>query len=239
MKQAELLIYVVTAIVGAAGLAFPLVFPQVFPSLGPDGQVLLGFALSIFTLLVGDRLASAQREHASYARLDQKVSEIVQKLPDTYYLREIPFATDAMVYIADNLPRCKAVLNTRMAPEAIEAHGVARTMFGTAMKDSIRHGTRWRDVLSAQFEEAGQACLADLADAKGSYKYFLVDCSAPTINFIVMDYGAGHREVVFGWIMSRLHQDDRPAYLSADQRLVRFFESVHEHLIATAHAKDK
>jgi hypothetical protein len=125
--------------------------------------------------------------------------------------------------------------------------GAARGVFPVAppsisswersLRTAIRSGTVFREIISSGWVPHAQERLEDLQGAGGMYEASRVSCDlAAFLNFYVLVYKNGSKEVFFGWVMSPSHGFDQPCIRTSEPRVVQLFENWHADLFAKGEA---
>jgi hypothetical protein len=239
MRLTEAVSYIVTVCIGALFAALPFLFPQLLPQLEPEAYERLAFTLSIVVLIIGDRIASAQREAHAYEKIDALVGRLESQIPELWQTRQFSTASEALFYLAAGLVDAVVVRSTRMAEDLILPHRSSADVFERAMEKAIEVGARWHDVFSGNFADLARERQSRYQHMTGSYKATIVDCRAPTVNFTIVTRRDKTKEVVFGWVMSGKSQDEVPAFASSDLRIVKFYEDYFDHLLFSAGLREK
>ena len=104
-------------------------------------------------------------------------------------------------------------MTTRQTVEDKGIHSLQE--WRAAARKAVERGTKIIDICSEDYEREATALIEDLKSAKGYYEALVLKGKVPVfLNFIVLEYRGGFKEVWFGWLMAQGYGDD--------QRFVRF-----------------
>ncbi len=185
-------------------------------------------ALSIGVFLVTDRCAASARETNLHASMCRAIESLASRFPQLTAIVCYPNCNAAMEYLCCRIPDARVAWNTKISIDAVPAHHSVADAYEQAIQKGLRSGLVYKDVISAGFKHYAER-LAEYAKTRsGEYRYAVNDAQTPTfLNFIVLEYGSGEEEVVFGWATSSKHGNEQPAFCVRDSRVVQYFKSYH------------
>ncbi len=178
------------------------------------GKLTLGAFVSILVIIGVDKGAELliRRER------DQKLNENFEKLNKKLDIASCIYrgrASTALYYVLENLKRAHTVYNTYISCGVAHAFSYDEEAIDALSKgyfDFLSKGGLWVDVISDPSGKYYKEILMGKdrndvqrenrgiqADRKGAYIYNEFKSNFPSINFIILEYGGGDREVFFGW----------------------------------------
>jgi ABC-type multidrug transport system fused ATPase/permease subunit len=188
----------------------------------------LTLTFSLFFLLVSFLLAHYQKldEIATSVQnfTDGLNKRLKQELPHIQVLRAI-LADAALKEIAASLGDARVVRNTRILGDKLrggyqseEGREYARIF----EKRLIRGGMIAYDVINTSWQDYARDLLAKVPDQH--YRCYVVANSLPSfLNFIVLEYADGERDVYFGWAISPTRGFEQVCFHTTENRVVSFF----------------
>ena len=208
---------------------------------GITGVQLRGYltlCASLVILLIGYLLAYYAKlediEKSLNVSWREVTAGIQAGLPRIQSIRALS-ADMALQEVATKLPQAHIALNTRIVSDAVETRYKSKEgqQYEAAVKESIKSGTIFREVVSAKWADYCRALSAKNADRQ--YECRLADNTLPSfLNFIVLEYKSSEREVYFGWAISPARGFDQVCFQSSEERLVSFFRDWHLELMAAS-----
>src|SRR5690349_18821256 len=203
----------------------------------------LGIALSIVLVLIPILIAfylqsnRLERRVSAEVRMESSriVDQLSQSIPQMARLAVMPGDT-AYDYLVNNLPFAERAWNTRLAGAGIvpKYNSESGRRYREALCQALIKGLRFDEVVST-------AWVADAAQLEGEvrrkrpapdYSYHVLKGDMPPIvNFIVLQYADDRKEVVVGWLNSRIGGGYDPlAMLFREQRIVGYFQVWYDEL---------
>ena len=242
-RKGEYVAISVGIFVGAVGLWLGTYDP-LWASIGLPAELRapLTTATSLFALLVSFLLAFYLQQAsvlaaitASEGRIESKIAEIVSSIPRVQST-SCQNADEALRSISNAIGRASTVLNTRIAPTCYDTYPPSLKKWDRAIATAVRAGTIFREVVSPCWAALSAERVVELG-GKGIYQGYVVATELPAfLNFSVITFQDGTKEVWFGWLMSQSHSFDGTVARSTEQRLVQLFESWHASLVGSARA---
>lgn len=160
------------------------------------------------------------------------VTEVINTMPHIQPFRCIPCEA-AILEISAKLSRVKLVWNTRIVASAAPS-GYPNTVGKTwtdAVISGLQHGLHFRDVISSAWVDYCTELRDNINVEGGSYDAKVVGIDIPSfMNFIILEYIDGSKELYFGWALSPLYGFDQNSFLTTEGRLIHFFESLFSEL---------
>ena len=186
------------------------------------------FLLSSFIIALNGRFSDFHEETEALIR---KIQSQTPQMP----LFAVMSGDDALLELCFSLKRAKIALNTRMLSDDAEAGYPSQVgkKYEATTKASVRAGLTLKDVVSNKWLPYCQSLSRELSNASGDYRGYHIGSSFPSfLNFIVLEYPEGHKEVFFGWAISPGRGFEQPCFRTNEVRLVQFFKNWHEDLCA-------
>ena len=194
--------------------------------------LLLTLCAPIVLFLMADKVTSALSYRAEARRQRDWLSQVV---PTIAAFRVFPNSRAAFEYLKSNLCSARRILNTRVGIREAGESAVSsvQTAFDRLVKRALVNGVHYSVVVSQQYDDHRTALqeYVDIRKPLGQLRSGVLDVNTPVINFIVLEREHAS-EVVFGWVVTRNYDHTKPVFLSRDERLVEFFASYHDSLIA-------
>lgn len=186
------------------------------------------FYFSVVVLMIGQWFVTVLE--------GQKTSENSKRLYDAVknylHVTTVGSPENAIEYIAGRLPALREVQNTSLNTED-ESERSDEKLYQSGSYEKLcaeiplhcREGLIWKDVGDIR---AVKRLRSTYAASLGSntrnsrYKYKLLTHSEPQINFILLEYRDGSKEVLFNWDFRGLGQDPT-VLISRDPRIIEMF----------------
>jgi hypothetical protein len=209
-----------------------------FFGVAQEQRVLLSIALALMFSNVGFLLAMYfQQTDFMAQQSDQsarQVASIVSMIPSTkLYLFQT--GDEAMITLAKLLPTVKTVWNTRIFTGSTNpTNHPGFSAWDTALRDSVRLGLTFREVVSAGNEDLARLRQHSVVGGRGVYEASVLRYQLPSfLNFCVVESHAGTKEVWFGWVISRGSGFEGTVVRTAEARVVALFEHWHGELFGS------
>jgi len=198
----------------------------------------LGFLIAVYFQQsdFSDEITSQQTEMTERLLSAQatEFSQILNALPSTEVFTYYP-GEKAMSSLTAILPNMHKALNTRMLTiEANKTNHPALSPWDEAVRESVRNGLTFREVLSAGNEPLALGRIDAADGGRGIYEASLLAYNLPSfLNFIILEGRDGSSEVWFGWIVSRTAGYEGTVVRTSEGRIVKLFEQWHSELFAS------
>lgn len=167
----------------------------------------------------------------------QKTAENSDKLHDAIknYLHVTPVGSpeEALRYIEGRLPAIREVMNTSFNIED-ESERSDEKLYQTQVYDDLSRAIAvncssrliWKDIGDSlalnRFRKTKEQCVDTSKGGPLKYKYRIITHNEPQINFILLEYAEGSKEVLFNWDFRGLGQDPT-VLISRDNHIVEMF----------------
>jgi hypothetical protein len=167
----------------------------------------------------------------------QKTAENSDKLHDAIknYLHVTPVGSpeEALRYIEGRLPAIREVMNTSFNIEE-ESERSDEKLYQTQVYDNLSKSIAvhcsnrliWKDIGDTlalnRFRKTKEKCVETGKGKQLKYKYRVISHNEPQINFILLEYSEGSKEVLFNWDFRGLGQDPT-VLISRDNHMVEMF----------------
>jgi hypothetical protein len=199
------------------------------------GSLTTGF--SIFTLLFGFLAAFyLQQEDAASAVARENVSLMGQMISSIPHLNLFSFHTgdEAMRLIANEFGRAHVALNTRIFHgDYNPTSNPAFASWDRSLRRGVRSGLSYKEVVSRGNCDLARERARSLRATVGSYDAVWIDYLLPSfMNFIVLEYPGGVKDVWFGWLVSQGAGFEQHVIRTTESRIVQLFEQWHRELFA-------
>lgn len=198
------------------------------------------FFVSVLGLLIGQWWATVVEIQKSTTN-SEKVYDAIKN-----YLHVTPVGSpeEAMRYIADRLPALREVQNTRLnIPDEVERSN--EKLYESDIFDRLireipwycKQDLIWKDIGDNQALPLFRKLRGEAAGEKSSkYKYKLLAHVEPQMNFILLEYRDGAKEVLFNWDFRSAGQDPT-VLISRDRQIVEMF-AIHYTMLWRRAAED-
>lgn len=205
------------------------------------------FFVSLIIILIGNTINNVIETHNSnskYDKIQYEVEEHHKAMSDTVknHMDVIPIGTPqvALSYVFENIKDISDIGNTSFTLED-EADVADINLYNTRTYDTISNrianfvnkGGIWRDIGDGYAKKrfsSFESNLQKLFPQKiENYKYKLLLQTVSQINFILLNYKDGRKEILFNWDFKSAGQTPI-VLLSRDQQIVNMFASHFEYL---------
>lgn len=201
-----------------------------------ETKAIAAFFFSMVTLMIGQWLVTVTELQKSAQYSDRLYDAIKNYL----HVTKIGSPEAAFRYIHSRLPILSEVQNTRLNT-ADEIERANEKLYESNVFDRLtrdipsycREALIWKDL----GDQGAAAGLRDILHQTktagpgkgGRYKFRLLTHAEPQINFILLEYKSGEKEVLFNWDFRSTGQDPI-VLLSRDNHIVEMF-TVHFHML--------
>lgn len=205
------------------------------------------FFVSLIILLIGNTINNVLETHRSndnYEKIYDEVEEHHKAISDTVknHMDVIPIGSPqvALSYIFDNMQDINDIGNTSFTLED-EVDVVDIQLYNTNVYNQIsseianfvNNGGFWRDIgdeyAKKRFNFFEKNINTQYPQKVSNYKYKLILQTPSQINFIILNYKDGKKEVLFNWDFKSAGQNPI-VLLSRDSHIVSMFSSHFEYL---------
>ncbi len=182
------------------------------------------FALAGFLVAVFDKLAEVS------SKVERHIGDLPLRVRN---FRTFDNSNQALTYIAGRLSLASVVRNTRIVAHNLtrpeDFAGQERENYEDGVRKLIERGAFVYDVVTKHWE-SDAIKLAKLKNAKSYRCRVLRQDLPPCLNFTILFFGPGDRELIFGWALSAAAGFERQCFLTTDDHVIDFFEKWHEDL---------
>lgn len=194
------------------------------------------FLLSIVVLIINQNISTNHEIQKASVYSDR----IYEAIKDYMHVTPLGSPEKAMQYISGRIPILREVKNTSFNIEgemerADEKFYTTEPYLDSQQKIAIytTKGMIWKDLgdqyAISRFRRLHQASSTLTKARESKYKYKLLSHNEPQLNFIILEYKDGGREVLFNWDFRGLGQDPT-VLLSRDRQIIEMFSIHYEHL---------
>ncbi len=223
MKK-EIIIYLSSILLSGIMLLVGL-FSKLYPvdaTLNP----LVSLVVSIFIIIIGERIANFQREEAKLEKFESKLP------PNLTGIEQFNNLDEALNYITSKIPKAEIIYNTRIEKmnEKQRAARDSEKKYREVIDMSIsKKDVEFQEIVSDSFKNNAIERFKLTAES-GTYNAKYIDIIPPSfLNFTILDYGNNSREILIGWatsgLKSELHQ---PTFMIKDNRVVDYFQQIFD-----------
>lgn len=187
------------------------------------------FFLSIIFLMIGQWFATIQELQKTTTHTDRLYAAIKNYL----HVTPIGSPAEAFRYILGRMPVLCEVKNTSFNYE-YETERADEKLYETEIYDEVSRNVSLLCCQQLLWKDIGDALALDrfrfiyenaLQNSKGraiKYKYKIISHNEPQINFIILEYNDGTKEVLFNWDFRGMGQDPT-VLISRDNHIVEMF----------------
>jgi hypothetical protein len=208
-----------------------------------ETKAIAAFFFSMVTLMIGQWLVTVTEVQKSAQYSDRLYDAIKNYL----HVTKIGSPEAAFRYIHSRLPILSEVQNTRLntsdeierATEKLYESNIFNRL-NRDIPSYCRDELIWKDLgdlgATAGLRDIHQRTMSINSGKAGRYKFKILTHTEPQINFILLEYKSGEKEVLFNWDFRSTGQD--PIVLvSRDTHIVEMF-SVQFHMLWRSAAND-
>lgn len=194
------------------------------------------FLLSVLILIINHQFTTTNEMQKNSEVSDK----IIDAIKDYMHVTSLGSPRKAQEYINGRLPSLREVQNTSFNLE-FESERANEKYYNTetfeALGRLINHHCRksliWKDIGDqysvTRFRTLDQSITKSARGGQHSYSYRVIQHREPQINFVLLEYADGSREVLFNWDFRGTGQDPT-VLLSREQQIVRMFAEQFAHL---------
>lgn len=192
-------------------------------------SALPAFFLSVVILLLGQAITVAQESHRSSAVSDK----IYRAVRDYLHVTPAGSPEEAIRYIKARIPSLREVKNTSFSIDD-ELERVDEKLYETSRYTELCQdiayyscrGLLWKDVgdgfAAKRLRSIRSACDNISRGSRDGYRHKLIAHTEPQMNFIIMEYQDGTKEVLFNWDFRSAGQDPI-VLISRDRQIVEMY----------------
>jgi len=194
------------------------------------------FLLSIVILIINQNISTGHEMQKASLYSDR----IYEAVKDYLHVTSLGSPEKSMEYIASRIPALREVKNTSFNLED-EIERADEKFYETgsyvnATQQIALYSTKnliWKDIgdhfALERFRSINKSSNAISKENGHNYKYKLINHNEPQINFIILEYSDGSREVLFNWDFRGLGQDPT-VLISRDRQIIEMFSIHFAHL---------
>jgi hypothetical protein len=194
------------------------------------------FLISVVILLIAQNIEMS-REIRNANKYSDRIYEAVK---DYLHVTTLGSPESAMEYVIKRLPVLREVKNTSFnlhdEHERADEKFYETETYSSAMGQIALYSTRktiWKDVgdsLSVnRFRLINENASRIAKGRKFNYKYKLMSGNEPQLNFIILEYQDGKKEVLFNWDFRGIGQDPI-VLISREYKIIEMFSIHYAHL---------
>lgn len=231
---AEILIYTLCLILALVAYVFGI-SDDFFGLLSdPTHSILASFFGGILIFLIGDRITAGIREHLLKTAIANSTTKAFSGIPQINNVIEYPSSDHAMRYLTSRIPDAAIMLNTKISKEKVEPRSDVGPEFHKAIKKAVKSGLCIKDIVSEKYHDTAEEFKNESDSMTGTYQYSVMQEAPPCfLNFIILEYSTGEKELMFGWATSNYMGTEQKAYMIRDSRVISYFEKYHTALFNT------
>lgn len=197
---------------------------------GPEIRGGLTTAVSLFVLLMGFLFAIYIKAQAQEDVLGKALSDLKFQIPQISAFKVID-ANNALLYLKCQLPLIKSIVNTRIASDGnAEYHTSEGKSYNDAIEKAIKDGMQFREIVNTPWKNSAatraEALKPSRSKVNGAYEYQVLNTTLPSfLNFCVVSYSDGRKEVLFGWAITKGRRFEQKCFISDEKSVVEFFDA--------------
>ena len=143
---------------------------------------------------------------------------------------------DAMSTLTKVIATARAASNTRISSSKVNTmvgrHGLS-SPWDSALRHAVANGLTYREVVSSNHAELVRDRRLTTDGSHGVYEAVILRQVPPAfLNFIVLEYLDGTKDLWFGWMASRTSGFEGTVVRTAELRLIALFERWHNELFS-------
>lgn len=194
-----------------------------------ESKGIAAFFFSVLVLMIGQWLVTVTEIQKTAAYSDRLYDAIKNYL----HVTTVGSPEEALRYVLGRLPVLREVQNTRLnIVEEVERSN--EKLYESAAFEGLlgeipcycKKALIWKDLGDSQalpvFRQLYGECVRLPANKNSRYKYRLLSHVEPQINFILLEYQDGAKEVLFNWDFRSAGQDPT-VLISRDRHIVEMF----------------
>jgi hypothetical protein len=186
----------------------------------------LGFSILIFMII--EKISTFMEISNLKESINEEIDKKFSGIPIFNIITEYKTADEAMEYLCSKLPLANTILNTKISKDTIHVNNELGKRYKKTLKECIKNGLTYKDVISNGFEEYKTELELYSKGLTGKYICKNVDIDLSCfINFIILIYKNGEKELLIGWATSAYNGTEIPAYKISDSRIISYFEDYH------------
>lgn len=187
------------------------------------------FFFSVLVLLIGQWIVTVKEIQKTAVYSDR----IYDAIKDYLHVTRVGSPEEGMRYIKSRIPVLREVQNTSFNTIE-ESERSSEKLYETSIYSEISQEIAknccndliWKDIGDSfayeRFTEISKGCKEKCKNGKCKYKFKIVSHDQPQINFILLEYNDGAKEVLFNWDFRGLGQDPI-VLISRDNHIVEMF----------------
>lgn len=167
--------------------------------------------------------------------LDSQRNELarIQSIIPTLRIYQTYTGDAAMHELIRLIPSVRSAHNTRiLSPKMSQLSYSGDSPWDDSICRGLTNGLVFREVVSPDNENLARLRTSHAAGCDGTYRASVLRHNLPSfMNFIVVEYDTGHKDVWFGWIVSEMAGWEGTVIRTGEQRIVALFERWHAELL--------
>ncbi|MCD4708420.1 MAG: hypothetical protein K8S62_11875 [Candidatus Sabulitectum sp.] len=189
-------------------------------------RILSSFLLSIFVILVTDKLSLRARD-SNLDKFHTKIQNHINTFPRSNLITEFHSSDEAMEYLCQRIPFATTIFNTRISKYNVRPKSQLDDRYSSTIKKGLKSGLSYKEIISPGFQERSVELNGYAKNSsEGTYFFSVADFEAPSfMNFTILEYKSGEKELIFGWATSILNGTENKAYKIVDTRVISYYLS--------------
>lgn len=233
MKKLEISSIVIGTFMSVFGLAVGSYDPMwVQFNVNADVRGGLTIGVSLFCLLLGFLIAIYLKAQSQEEVLNKNLNDLKYQIPQISTFKVLD-ANSALLYLECQFPLIRSMVNTRIASDENAGYSTAQgKSYSAAIEKAIKNGLQLREIVNKPWQQSAEERRKSLTSkiafgpVNGSYEFQVLNTSLPSfLNFCVLDYFDGRKEVIFGWAITKGRRFEQKCFVSDEKSIVEFFES--------------
>jgi len=193
------------------------------------------FVLAFLSLLGGllfDRFASIGTDFKGMKDSQELIEGLKNEIRNSFNVECIESDRAISDYMSDRMKSAINVTNTfvGLGEPSRNADSASKSVLDLYRSFFSNNGKIWTDAVSInELTGPRYRSISIAAQSEPDHRIVLLRHSIPVLNFTIIDFGSGRKEVLFGWNYST-RSASKNLFLSDETELIRSFESYFESL---------
>lgn len=191
----------------------------------PIVAILGSFCIATLAFLVTDRIACTVSHKQALDGVLKMLKSWHDELPHvSSSTTRFESSEKAFEYLCLRMPDALEVLNTKLSQHKEPPQGKFQNDYLATIKRCITKGLVYNDLVTIGLSEYAKDLKKYSASRNGTYKYCIVGTMPSSINFTVLKFPQGEKELLIGWVTSKSLGMEQPAFKILDLRIIELFE---------------
>lgn len=236
---------IITYIAAAISFAFSAYDP-LWELLGlpNDQRASMTTGFSLFLMLLGHFLGVESLDRTLGAKIDTLSVAVnnINHVIGQSNIHKLGTGDDGLRYLVSRFASATSIQNTRVpSANATKYRSEFAPTYGKAFEELVRSGTIVREIVGVGLKSYCEKLASISRNADNpTYHYSIVDPKPISfINFTIIGYHDGAKEVIFGWPVSAVEEFSAQCFASKDPSLIQLFDIAFRELAAAGSLQKK